>query len=67
MRDTRTSSSPDQLHPSHVDDSDWSDRELRWNRLAMLPTLACLVVLLPLGIVVVAVCDRWRTWRAKGA
>jgi len=33
----------------------------------MLPTLACLVVLLPLGIVVVAVCDRWRTWRAKGA
>jgi len=33
----------------------------------MLPTLACLIVLLPLGIVVVAVWDRWRTWRAKGA
>lgn len=62
---TPTSSSPDQLHPCQVDDSELSDRELVWNRLAVLPALALVVVLIPVGIVAVAVLERWRAWRGS--
>lgn len=64
-RDTPTNLSPDRLHPSQVDDSDWSDRECFYNRLAMLPALALVVVLVPIGIVTVAALERWRAWRKK--
>jgi hypothetical protein len=62
---TPTSSSPDRLDPSQVDDSDWSDRECFYNRLAAVPALALVVVLLPIGILTVAVLERWRAWRGK--
>jgi len=61
-----TSSSPGPVHPCQVDDSDWSDRECFYARLAALPAVALVVVLLPIGIITVAALEKWRAWRDGG-
>jgi hypothetical protein len=62
---TPTSSSPDQLHPCQVDDSELSADARACNWCAMLPAAAAAAVLLPFGIAAVAVCARWRAWRGR--
>jgi hypothetical protein len=64
-RDTPTSSSPDQLHPCQVDDSELSADARAGNWCAMLPAAAAVALVLPFGMVAVAVCARWRAWRGR--
>jgi hypothetical protein len=60
---TPTSSSPDRLHPCHVDDSELSADARAGNWCAMLPAMFCVLLAMPPMIVMLAVMDRWRAWR----
>jgi len=61
--DALTNLSPDRLHPSSIDDSDWSDEVLMGNRVCALAAAVVVVPLLGAGILIVAGLERWRAWR----
>lgn len=61
--DTLTNLSPDQLHPSQIDESDWSDEVLMGNRVCALASIVVVLPLLGAGLLTVAALERWRAWR----
>lgn len=64
-RDTPTSSSPDQLHPSQVDDSDWSDESIVRARTYALAALVVGAPLLVGGLLFIVIAEHWRAWRGR--
>jgi hypothetical protein len=63
-RDIPTNWSPDHVHPCQVDDSDWSDEETMRRKAYALGAAVVVVPLLGAGLLIVAVLERWRAWRA---
>jgi hypothetical protein len=64
-RDTPTSSSPDQLHPCQVDDSELPPAARAYTWLCALPAMFCVLLAMPPMIVMLAVMDRWRAWKRR--
>jgi hypothetical protein len=60
-----TSSSPDQLHPCQVDDSELPPAALACTWLCALPAVFCVLLALPPMFLMLAVVDRWRAWKGR--
>jgi hypothetical protein len=63
--DTPTSSSPDPVHPCHVDDSELPPAALAWTWLCALPAMVCVLLALPPMMAMLVVVDRWRAWKGR--
>jgi hypothetical protein len=64
-RGTPTNWSPDQFHPSQIDDSDASEDEVMSRRTYALAALLLVAPMLAGGLVVIAALERWRAWRRR--